>query len=101
MSPGEAVTGDDDLVPLTDAELESLAVRATVSQETLPGTSPPDPRPRRDMLADANDAVMRLVGEVRRLRRREERAKAALRASLLEGPDAMRRAIGDLLDDAV
>jgi hypothetical protein len=93
---------DADAVPLSDAELEALAVRATVGQETPPGSTPPDPRPRRDVVAEANDAVLRLVGEVRRLRRREKRAKDALRAALSAGDRAaVQSAIEDVLDDAL
>jgi len=93
---------DDDALPLTDDELQALAVRATVARDTPPGSLPPDPRPRRDALEEAYDAVLRLVREVRRLRRRGHRAKGALRSALAEGdPAVMKRAIEDVLDEAL
>ena len=101
MRPSDAVHDDEDAAPLSEAELEALAVRAWVAQENPPGSAPPDPRPRRDALEEAYGDVIALVREVRRLRRRQERARAALRASLLEGPEAMKDAIEDVLDDAV
>jgi hypothetical protein len=99
---GAVVPDEDDALPLSDAELEALALRATVALSTPAGSLPPDPRPRRDSLAGAYDDVVRLVREVRRQRRREERAKAALRAALAEGqPEAIKSAIEDVLDDSV
>ncbi|HUG52955.1 MAG TPA: hypothetical protein VMR21_05120 [Vicinamibacteria bacterium] len=101
MAGGPAAP-DDDAVPLSDAELEALAVRTTVALATPPGSLPPDPRPRRDSLAEAYEDVLRLLREVRRLRGREERTKDALRASLSAGqPQAIKSAIEDVLDDTV
>jgi hypothetical protein len=46
--------------------------------------------------------VLRLVREVRRLRRREDRAKDALRNALAVGDaGSMKSAIEDVLDDSV
>jgi len=103
MVGGPAAPEEDDAaLPLTDDELQGIAVRATVARDTPPGSLPPDPRPRRDALEEAYDAVLRLVREVPRLRRRDDRAKGALRTALAEGdPAAMKRAIEDVLDDAL
>ena len=101
---GEArLPGDDEAgLPLGDDELQKLALQATVALATPPGSVPPDPRPRRDALEEAYDSVLRLVREVRRLRRREERWKGALRASLAGGAaGAMKSVIEDLLDEAL
>ena len=74
----------------------------TVALANPPGSVAPDPRPRRDTLEEAYDSVLRLVREVRRLRRREDRGKEALRAALAAGePAAMKSAIEDVLDDTV
>lgn len=92
---------DDDGMPFTDEELEQLLLRSTVAGATA-GDSTPDPRPRKDSLVDAYGDVVRLVAEVRRHRRREERWKNALRAALADGdPAAQRRAMEDVLDDAL
>jgi hypothetical protein len=97
----DAPNEDDDAVPLSDDELYALSVRFSVARDTPPGSLPPDPRPRRDALEEAYDAVLRLVREVRRQRRRNDRTKAALRAALAGGdPAAMKRAIEDVLDEA-
>jgi hypothetical protein len=103
MPAGPVVPEEDDTaLPLSDDELQALAVQATVARGSPPGSLPPDPRPRRDALEEAYDAVLRLVREVRRLRGRGERAKGALRAALGEGdPAAMKRAIEDVLDEAL
>jgi hypothetical protein len=94
--------GPDDVLPLDAAELESIEVRAQVALANPPGTVAPDPRPRRDALEEAYDSVLRLVREVRRLRRRDERAREALRTALASGDaDAVRRVAGDVLDDSV
>ena len=77
-------------------------MRFAVAREAPPGSRPPDPRPRRDALEEAYDAVLRLVREVRRLRRREDRAKDALRNALAVGDaGSMKSAIEDVLDDSV
>src|SRR5262249_8933775 len=90
---------DEDLLPLGDDELEAIRLRATVALASPPGSAPPDPRPRRDALEEAWTSALRLVREVRRLRRREDRAKESLRAALSSG-DARRArgAVGDVLD---
>jgi hypothetical protein len=90
----------DTALPLSDDELYALSVRFAVAREAPPGSRPPEPRPRRDALEEAYDAVLRLVREVRRQRRRNDRAKGALRAALADGePAAMRRAIETVLDE--
>jgi hypothetical protein len=91
---------DDDSLPLAEEELEAMALRATVALSSPPGT--PDPRPRRDTLEEAYDSVLRLVREVRRLRRRDARTREALRTAAATGePDRLRSAIEDVLDDTV
>ena len=91
---------DDDSLPLADDELEAMALRATVALSSPPGA--PDPRPRRDTLEEAYDSILRLVREVRRLRRGAARTRDALRAAVATGdPDEMRSAIEDVLDDSV
>jgi hypothetical protein len=102
MPAGPDVPEEDDALPLSDDELYALSVRAAVARDTPPGSLPPDPRPRRDALEEAYDAVLRLVREVRRQRRRSDRTKGALRAALAEGdPASMKRAIEDVLDEAL
>jgi hypothetical protein len=94
--------GDDDALPLGEDELQAIALRAAVVLDTPPGAVTPDPRPRRDALVEAYDSVRRLVRETRRLRRRETRARDALRAAAATGdPAAMRAVIEDVLDDTV
>jgi hypothetical protein len=74
----------------------------TVALANPPGSVAPDPRPRRDALEEAYDSVLRLLREVRRLRRREDRVKEALRVALAAGDAAaMKSAIEDVLDDSV
>jgi hypothetical protein len=93
---------DDDALPLSEDELQAMVLRATVALANPPGSLAPEPRPRRDVVEEAYDAVLRLVREVRRLRRREDRAKDALRTSLAVGDaDSMKSAIEDVLDDSV
>ena len=102
MAGDPRILDDEDALPLGEDELQVLAVRATVALATPPGSVPPDPRPRRDALEEAYEAVLRLLREVRRLRRRDERSRTALRASVSTGdPAAMRSAIEDLLDEAL
>lgn len=102
MAAGSDVPEDDDALPLSEDELQAMAVHATVALANPPGSVAPEPRPRRDVVEEAYDAVLRLVREVRRLRRREDRAKDALRASLAVGDaDSMKSAIEDVLDDSV
>jgi hypothetical protein len=102
MAAGPIVPDDDDALPLDEDELQAMTVRATVALANPPGSVPPDPRPRRDALEEAYDSVLRLVREVRRLRRRADRAKDALRASLATGEAAsMKSAIEDVLDDTL
>lgn len=102
MSAGSVGPEDDDVLPLGEDELEGMAVRATVALANPAGSVAPDPRPRRDDLAEAYDTVLRLVREVRRLRRREHRGKDALRASLAAGDaETMKSVIEDILDDTV
>jgi tellurite resistance protein len=98
----DSVTSDDDVLPLSEDELQAMVLRATVALANPPGSVAPEPRPRRDVVEEAYDAVLRLVREVRRLRRREDRAKDALRTSLAVGDaDSMKSAIEDVLDDSV
>jgi hypothetical protein len=93
---------DDDALPLSENELEAIALRATVALENPPGSVAPDPRPRRDALEEAYDSVLRVLREVRRLRRAQERGKEALRAALAAGDaSAIKSAIEDVLDDSV
>ena len=93
---------DGDALPLSEDELQAFVLRATVALANPPGSAVPEPRPRRDVVEEAYDAVLRLVREVRRLRRREDRAKDALRHSLAVGDaDSMKSAIEDVLDDSV
>jgi len=102
MATGSPPADDDDALPLGDDELEAMVLRATVALANPPGSVPPDPRPRRDALAEAYDSVIRLVHEVRRMRRREARTKDALRAALASGdPERTRTAIEDVLDETV
>src|SRR5262249_19876616 len=101
-SAPDAPEEDDAAIPLSDDELYALSVRFAVARDTPPGSLPPDPRPRRDALEEAYDAVLRLVREVRRLRRRNDRAKGKLRGALGEGDAmAMKRAIEDVLDEVL
>jgi tellurite resistance protein len=98
----DPVASDDDVLPLSEDELQAMVLRATVALANPPGSVAPEPRPRRDVVEEAYDAVLRLVREVRRLRRREDRAKDALRTSLAVGDaDSMKSAIEDVLDDSV
>jgi len=91
----------DAALPLSEDELYALSVRFAVAREAPPSSRPPDPRPRRDALEEAYDAVLKLVREVRRQRHRNDRAKAVLRAALAEGdPAAVKRAIENVLDDS-
>ena len=100
MAAGRLDADDDDALPLAEHELEAMALRATVALSSPPGSTGPDPRPRRDTLEEAYDSILRLVREVRRLRRRHERSRDALRAALAAGDaEAMRSAIEDVLDD--
>ncbi|PYQ39995.1 MAG: hypothetical protein DMF77_19740 [Acidobacteria bacterium] len=93
---------DDDALPLSEDELQAMVLRATVALANPPGSIAPEPRPRRDVVEEAYEAVLRLVREVRRLRRREDRAKDALRTSLAVGDaGSMKSAIEDVLDDSV
>jgi hypothetical protein len=99
---GDAVAPDEDALPLSEDELQAMVLRATVALANPPGSVAPEPRPRRDVVEEAYDTVLRLVREVRRLRRREDRAKDALRNSLGVGDaDSMKSAIEDVLDDSV
>jgi hypothetical protein len=102
MANGRVDPDDDDALPLDEEELQAIALRVTVALSSPPGSGAPDPRPRKDTLEEAYDSVLRLLREVRRLRRRDERSRDALRAALSAGePDAMRSAIEDVLDDTV
>jgi hypothetical protein len=93
---------EEDTLPLTDDELESLSVRAAVALEMPPGTVAPEPRPRKDVVEEAYGEVLRLVKEVRRLRRRDARWRDALRAALsANDPEAVRRTVNDVLDDSL
>jgi hypothetical protein len=99
---GDAVAPEEDALPLSEDELQAMVLRATVALANPPGSVAPEPRPRRDVVEEAYDTVLRLVREVRRLRRREDRAKDALRNSLAVGDaDSMKSAIEDVLDDSV
>ena len=99
---GDAVAPDEDALPLSEDELQAMVLRATVALANPPGSVAPEPRPRRDVVEEAYDTVLRLVREVRRLRRREDRAKDALRNSLAVGDaGSMKSAIEDVLDDSV
>jgi hypothetical protein len=98
----DPVPSDDDALPLSEDELQAMVLRATVALANPPGSIAPEPRPRRDVVEEAYEAVLRLVREVRRLRRREDRAKDALRTSLAVGDaGSMKSAIEDVLDDSV
>jgi hypothetical protein len=102
MGAGPASPEDDDALPLSEDELQTLVMRATVALANPPGSVAPEPRPRRDVVEEAYDGVLRLVREVRRLRRREDRAKDALRNALAVGDaGSMKSAIEDFLDDSV
>jgi hypothetical protein len=102
MASGSAPPDDDDALPLSEDELQALVMRATVALANPPGSIAPEPRPRRDLVEEAYDGVLRLVREVRRLRRRQDRARDALRHSLAVGDaDSMKSAIEDVLDDSV
>ena len=102
MSAGPVSPDDEATLPLSEDELQALVLRATVALANPPGSSVPEPRPRRDLVEEAYDGVLRLVREVRRLRRREDRAKDALRHSLAVGDaESMKSAIEDVLDDSV
>ena len=99
---GDAVAPDEDALPLSEDELQAMVLRATVALANPPGSVAPEPRPRRDVVEEAYDTVLRLVREVRRLRHREDRAKDALRNSLAVGDaDSMKSVIEDVLDDSV
>jgi hypothetical protein len=102
MAADPLPSDEDDALPLSEDELQAMVLRATVALANPPGSLAPEPRPRRDVVEEAYDAVLRLVREVRRLRRREDRAKDALRTSLAVGDaDSMKSAIEDVLDDSV
>ena len=95
-----AVPPDEPLVPLSDDELEALAVKVAVARETPPGSGPPDPRPRKDVLAEAQEELSRLLGEVRRQRARARRWREHLKTARgRNDPQALARAVDDLLDD--
>jgi hypothetical protein len=97
-----AVTEDEDVVPLTDEELEAIEVKATVAIDTPPGTVAPEPRPRKDALEEAHSDVLRLVKEVRRHRGREKRWKEGLKAALAENDsEVLKKTAEDLLDEAL
>jgi len=102
MAADPSSADDDDALPLSEDELQAIVLRATVALANPPGSVAPEPRPRRDVVEEAYDGVLRLVREVRRLRRREDRAKDALRHALSVGDaDSMKSAIEDVLDDGV
>jgi hypothetical protein len=102
MAADPLSSDEDDALPLSEDELQAMVLRATVALANPPGSLAPEPRPRRDVVEEAYDAVLRLVREVRRLRRREDRAKDALRTSLAVGDaGSMKSAIEDVLDDSV
>ncbi|HEU0093077.1 MAG TPA: hypothetical protein VFS78_13245 [Vicinamibacteria bacterium] len=102
MAADPVPSDDDDALPLSEDELEAMVLRATVALASPPGSVAPEPRPRRDVVEEAYEAVLRLVREVRRLRRRGDRAKDALRTSLAVGDaGSMKSAIEDVLDDSV
>jgi len=102
MAGGPASPDEEDALPLSEDELQAFVLRATVALSNPPGSAVPEPRPRRDVVEEAYDGVLRLVREVRRLRRREDRAKDALRNALAVGDaGSMKSAIEDVLDDSV
>jgi len=102
MAADPGPSDDDDALPLSEDDLQAMVLRATVALANPPGSIAPEPRPRRDVVEEAYEAVLRLVREVRRLRRREDRAKDALRTSLAVGDaGSMKSAIEDVLDDSV
>jgi hypothetical protein len=102
MAAGPVSPEEEDALPLSEDELQAFVLRATVAVSNPPGSVAPEPRPRRDLVEEAYDSVLRLVREVRRLRRREDRAKDALRNALAVGDaDSMKSAIEDVLDDSV
>jgi hypothetical protein len=71
----DPVSDEEDALPLSEDELQAFVLRATVALANPPGSAVPEPRPRRDVVEEAYDAVLRLVREVRRLRRREDRGQ--------------------------
>jgi hypothetical protein len=102
MAADPIPSDDDDGLPLSEDELQAMVLRATIALANPPGSIAPEPRPRRDVVEEAYEALLRLVREVRRLRRREDRAKDALRTSLAVGDaGSMKSAIEDVLDDSV
>jgi hypothetical protein len=102
MAAARVDPDDADALPLGEDELEAIALRVTVALANPPGSVAPDPRPRRDALEEAYDSVLRLLREVRRLRRREDRGKEALRTAMASGDAAaMKSAIEDVLDDTL
>jgi hypothetical protein len=102
MAAGPASPDEEDALPLSEDELQTFVLRATVAVANPPGSAVPEPRPRRDVVEEAYDAVLRLVREVRRLRRRGDRARDALRNALAVGDaGSMKSAIEDVLDDSV
>jgi hypothetical protein len=102
MAAARVDPDDADALPLGEDELEAIALRVTVALANPPGSVAPDPRPRRDALEEAYDSVLRLVREVRRLRRREGLGRDALRAAMASGDTAaMKSAIEDVLDDSL
>jgi hypothetical protein len=93
---------DAGALPLSENELDAIALRVTVALANPPGSVAPDPRPRRDALEEAYDSVLRLLREVRRLRRRHDGSRDRLRAALAVGDAAsMKSAIEDVLDDSL
>ncbi|HYU44415.1 MAG TPA: hypothetical protein VEQ84_19885 [Vicinamibacteria bacterium] len=102
MAADPVSSDEDDALPLSEDELQAMVLRAAVALANPPGSVAPEPRPRRDVVEEAYGAVLRLVREVRRLRRREDRAKDALRTSVAVGDaGSMKSAIEDVLDDSV
>jgi hypothetical protein len=102
MAADPASPEDDEALPLSEDELQAFVLRATIAVANPPGSAVPEPRPRRDVVEEAYDAVVRLVREVRRLRRRDDRARDALRNALAVGDaGSMKSAIEDVLDDSV
>jgi hypothetical protein len=48
---GDAVAPDEDALPLSEDELQAMALRATLALAKPPGRVAPEPRPRRDDVA--------------------------------------------------
>jgi hypothetical protein len=99
---GPSTDDEATLIPLGDDELEAIAVKVSVARANPPGSLVPEPRPRKDVLAEAQDDVLRLLGDVRRHRKRERRWRDHLKtARAQDDAETLRRAVDEILDDVV